>query len=119
MKFLVDVHLPIGLSKFLSKHPDCEARHLNQILQKWHTTDTEICSYADYNDMAVITKDEDFKNSHFIKKTPRKVIRILLGNISNADLILLFDKYLPDILGLSENTSFYIELDYRQLTLID
>ena len=119
MNFLIDVHLPIALSKFLDKQPDCTSIHVNQILQKWFTTDTEICRYADENNRVVVTKDEDFKNSHFISKTPDKVIRVTLGNISNADLIFLFTKYLPFILPLSVKDKFYIEIDYEQIIIID
>ncbi len=73
MDFLIDVHLPISLSKFLSRQPNCTSVHVNQILQKWHSQlDVEICRHADKNDMIVITKDSDFKNSHFINKTPKK-----------------------------------------------
>jgi predicted nuclease of predicted toxin-antitoxin system len=119
MIFLLDVHLPISLSKFLSKQVGCEAIHVNQILQKWHTTDADICKHADENDMMVITKDSDFKNSHFINKTPRKVIRVTLGNISNNDLILLFTKYLPFILPLADKKSFYVEISMDQIIVID
>lgn len=76
MKFLIDVHLPISLSKFLDKQIGCNAVHVNQILQKWHTTDSEISKYADENEMVVITKDSDFKDSHFINSTPKKLIKI-------------------------------------------
>jgi len=34
MDFLIDVHLPISLSKFLNSQEDCSAKHVNQILQK-------------------------------------------------------------------------------------
>jgi len=118
MNFLVDVHLPISLSKFLSNHKDCTAIHVNQILQKWHTTDADICKYADKNGLIVITKDSDFKNSHFINGTPQKVIRIALGNISNNDLIILFTKYLASILPLSSAT-FYVEISKDQILVID
>ena len=74
MNFLIDVHLPISLSKFLHRQTGCTSIHVNQILQKWFTTDKEICRYADENNFVVITKDADFKNSHFINKTPKKVI---------------------------------------------
>ncbi|MDB4924284.1 DUF5615 family PIN-like protein [Mucilaginibacter sp.] len=119
MFFLIDVHLPISLSKFLNSQKDCKAMHVNQILQKWHTTDAEICKYADDNSMVVVTKDQDFKNSHFINKTPKKVIRVTLGNISNTDLIRLFDKYLAFILPLSQNPEIYIEISNEQIIVID
>lgn len=91
ISFLVDVHLPISLSKFLDKHPHCNSTHVNQILQKWNTTDAEICKYADPGSMIVITKDSDFKDTHFIKQTPKKVIKVTLGNISNNDLLKVFE----------------------------
>jgi predicted nuclease of predicted toxin-antitoxin system len=119
MDFLVDVHLPISLSKFLNNQPGCSSIHVNQILQKWHTADAEICRHADRNGQVVITKDEDFKNSYFINKTPRRVIRITLGNTSNAELILFFERYLPFILPLSAKPTFYVEISKEQITIID
>jgi predicted nuclease of predicted toxin-antitoxin system len=118
MDFLIDVHLPIRLSKFLSQQEGCSSTHVNQILQKWHTSDTEISRYADENSLVVITKDSDFRNAHFINKTPKRVIRVVLGNISNNELIGLFKKYLQFILPLT-NDSFYIELSQDQITIID
>lgn len=118
MNFLIDVHLSISLSKFLNKQENCTAIHVNQILQKWYTTDVEIAKYADENDLVVITKDQDFKNSHFINKTPKKIIRITLGNISNNELIVLFSQYLPLILQLSIKEAFYIELSADRITSI-
>lgn len=119
MNFLVDVHLPVSLSKLLDQQQDCNSVHINQILQKWHTSDADICKHADANSMVVVTKDADFKNSHFINKTPRKVIRVALGNISNDDLLKLVAKYLPFILPLVVKDIFYIEISREQITIID
>jgi predicted nuclease of predicted toxin-antitoxin system len=110
MHFLVDVHLPISLSKFLDKQENCVCTYVNQILQKWHTPDSEISKYADENHMVVITKDQDFKTSHFINKTPKRIIRITLGNISNKDLLQFIEMHLQLILSLSTKDSFYIEV---------
>ena len=118
MHFLVDVHLPIRLSKFLNEQEHCQATHVNQILQKWNTPDAGIAKHADLNSMVVLTKDTDFKNSHFINKTPKKLIRVALGNISNDDLIFLIDKYLPFIFSVADKQSFYIELSREQITII-
>lgn len=67
----------------------------------------------------VITKDGDFKNSHFINKTPKKVIMETLGNIPNANLNFLFEKYLPFILPLETKAALYIEINAEQLIIID
>ena len=119
MHFLVDVHLPVTLSKFLHQHQHCKSTHVNQILQRWNTTDKEICNYADANNMIVVTKDADFKNSHFINNTPLKVIRITLGNTSNADLLKLFEKYIEFLLPLHQKRKFYIEISATQLNIIE
>lgn len=81
--------------------------------------DAEICKYADENNFVVITKDEDFKNSHFINNTPKKVIRVTLGNISNSELLELFLKYLPFITPLSIKDTFYIEIGREQIIFIE
>jgi len=119
MHFLIDVHLPIRLSKFFNDQSNCSSVHVNQILQKWNTSDADICKYADRHSMVVVTKDTDFKSSHFINKTPEKVIRVILGNIGNDELLLLMNKYLPFILSVSEKERFYIELSREQITIID
>lgn len=119
MTFLLDVHLPISLSKFLNNQEKCSAVHVNQILQKWNTPDNEICRYADANDMILLTKDSDFKNSHFINKTPGKTIRITLGNVSNKEIISLFEKHLPLILKLSNEAFFYAEISKEQLLVFN
>jgi predicted nuclease of predicted toxin-antitoxin system len=119
MNFLIDVHLPIRLSKFLNDQPNCSSLHVNQILQKWHTSDANICKYADEQSMVVVTKDTDFRDSHFINKTPQKLIRIVLGNIPNDELIILIAKYLPFILSVKDKNRFYIELSREQITIID
>lgn len=118
MNFMLDVHLPISLSKFLDNQQNCKAIHVNQILQKWLTTDADICRYADEHNFVVITKDQDFKDSHFINHTPKKVIKIALGNISNVNLIFLFDKHLPVLAEVFTKATFYIKLSTERLTII-
>ena len=119
MNFLVDVHLPIRLSKFLDEQPECNSIHVNQILQRWFTDDSEICKYADQNDFVVVTKDRDFKDSDFVNNTPKKVIRIGLGNISNNELIILIDKYMPLIFPALSRDFVYIEIYKDQITIIE
>lgn len=47
----------------MDKQRDCKSVHVNQILQKWFSSDAEICKYADEHNLVVISKDADFKNS--------------------------------------------------------
>ena len=88
MKFLLDVHIPVAL-KFFLVWKGFEAIHVKDILNGVHTKDKEISKFADANDMVLITKDNDFKNSFFVHKIPKKIIRITLGNCSNEALLSL------------------------------
>ena len=109
MNFLCDVHIPIKLVKYLI-NANHKALHVNQMPDKWFTTDAAICNFADSNDLIVITKDEDFRNSFLLSRTPKKLVRIILGNISNQILIELIEKNLPLISKLNQENGFYLEL---------
>ena len=119
MNFLIDVHLPISLSKLINRNIDYTSIHVNQILKKWNTLDSEICKYADENDLIVVSKDVDFKNSHFINKTPKKLVRVTLGNMSNQELCQIFQQFLPIIKLKATKGSFYFEISKEQLFIID
>src|SRR6266699_1706011 len=92
MNFLCDVHLSFRLVKYLSQR-NHRVVHVNQLPDRWFTSDDAICRYADENNFILITKDADFRNSFILRKSPKKLIRITLGNIPSLDLINLFEKY--------------------------
>jgi predicted nuclease of predicted toxin-antitoxin system len=115
MKFLCDVHISIKIVKFLnSKNYDCI--HVNSILDKWFTKDKEIAKYTDANDLILITKDADFRDSYFLNNTPKKLVKINLGNISNSNLISIIDSNLDKIEKLNQNKNFIIEIDSENST---
>ena len=62
------------------------------------------------------TKDEDFKNSHLVKSKPAKLIRITLGNISNKDLVEIFDKNLLLIISKMKEPICFIEIGKSIIT---
>ena len=116
MKFICDVHIPIRLSKFLANHAE-ESVHVNQILIGSSTPDGVICQYADQHNYIVITKDTDFRNTYFLKKTPRKLIRICLGNSTTDDLITLFERQIVLIQKLDREDSFYLEISAETMLI--
>lgn len=118
MKFLCDVHISFKVVKHLISL-GFETTHVNDILDKWNTSDMEICNYADANDLIVITKDSDFRNSFFIKKTPKKLIKINLGNISNPKLTQIISENIGAISKLNTKPYFLIEIDKDIITFID
>jgi len=113
MDFLCDVHIPYKLVSFLVKKGH-HAIHINDVLSGSCTKDIEIAKFADSDDCIVITKDEDFENLHFAANTPKKLIRILLGNINTTDLVLVFEKHLSEIEKLKALNRFYIEIGKNQ-----
>jgi len=110
MKFLCDVHISLKLVNHL-KLMGFEAIHVNEILDGWNTPDNKICEFADQNDFIVITKDTDFRNSFYIKKSPKKLIKINLGNISNIELIQIISENLRHIQTLNNQPIFIIEVE--------
>ncbi len=114
MKFLCDVHISIKLVKFLiSKNYECT--HVNTILDKWFTKDQEIAKYVDQHDLILITKDADFRDSHYLKNSPSKLVKINLGNISNDELITIIGNNLTEIEKLNACSSFILEVDNENL----
>ncbi len=116
MKFLYDVHISYGFVAHL-KSIGLEATHVNKILDGYNTADRDICIYADNSDFVVVTKDIDFKTSFLLSKTPRKLIKINLGNLSNASLIKTFSDHLITILQFKDYSSFLLEMDQDSLII--
>ncbi len=56
------MHISYKLSHYLS-NKGFHTEHINQILNKWHTADSAIAAYANQNDLILITKDSDFRDS--------------------------------------------------------
>ena len=51
----------------------------------------------------VITKDRDFRNSHLLRRTPRRLLTVSTGNVANAELLALFAENLDTVVdALSE-----------------
>jgi predicted nuclease of predicted toxin-antitoxin system len=95
-----------------------ETIHVNEILDKWHSKDKDICTFADENDLIVITKDTDFRNSFLINGTSKKLVRIKLGNLSTSILIKVISENLSAIQTLNSKGGFMIELDQLSATCI-
>ncbi|MBS4029249.1 MAG: DUF5615 family PIN-like protein [Ignavibacteriales bacterium] len=117
MKVLCDVHIAYKVvSFFVSK--GIEALHVNSILDKWKSKDKDICMYADANNFAVLTKDSDFRDSHFLRGTPKKVIKVNLGNISTNILVSIVDENISTLISHFEKEKCYAEINRESITFI-
>lgn len=82
------------------------------MLDKWHTQDRDIIKYIDSHEGILITKDQDFRSSFLLNRTPRKLIKINLGNISNEALLHKIETNIDRISEMDEqHASFMIEIN--------
>ncbi len=110
MEFLCDVHISYKTVKHLNLL-GFNTIHVNEVLNKWFSSDIEICEYADRKNLVVITKDSDFRNSFYINKTPKKLIKINLGNCSNIELNQILSENIHKIERLSTFEFFIVEIN--------
>lgn len=118
MRALCDVHLSMRLVKFLVAN-GVAALHANSLPRESESTDAELSAYADQHDCVVFTKDEDFRTSYLLRRVPRKLIHIRTGNgMRDNALVELIGQHLAELKQLDSCTSFYLEINAEQLTVI-
>ena len=115
MNFLVDAQLPRRLIPLLQQAGH-DAVHTLDLPQGNRTSDAEINEIAAHEQRVVITKDADFVNSFLVFGKPYKLLVVSTGNITNADLLNLFSKYLPQIESVLQPHR-YIELTRTALLI--
>lgn len=116
MKVLCDVHISFKIVRFFQRQ-GIEALHVNDVLEGDTTKDKDICLYADENDLVVMTKDADFQNSFFLLKTPLKLMKINLGNISTQELIQILAQNLPTITDAFQSSPCMVEIDKETMRI--
>jgi len=116
IKILCDVHIAFKVVKFFEDNGH-EAVHVNNILEGFKTKDSAISDYANLHGFTVLTKDIDFKNSHFVQGKPNKLLRIALGNIPTKRLIEILESNLEAIIKYFQSDKCFIEVgnDYMEI----
>ncbi|MCU0391022.1 MAG: DUF5615 family PIN-like protein [Thermoflexibacter sp.] len=117
MKILCDVHIAYKLVNFLISK-GIEATHVNHILDSWFTKDSKIAEFVDSNDYTLVSKDADFKESHLLRSTPQKLIKVNLGNISNKELIKIFEENLSTFQNYMDSGKCMIEINKDSIVII-
>ena len=84
---------------------------------KSRTDDDLINSISMNENRVVISKDSDFYDRFFVKLEPHKLLFLTTGNISNDDLINLFENNLDQILQELESANV-VEFSRKSLTII-
>lgn len=80
------------------------------------STDRQIAVRADADGRAVVTKDRDFRDGHLLARTPRQLLVVATGNITNNELLSLFELHLEAIVSGFEEADF-AELSQEALSL--
>jgi predicted nuclease of predicted toxin-antitoxin system len=101
---LVDAQLPKRLSDFLNSRGVNSIHTLDLPFQN-RTTDSQLIDIAEKSDRIVISKDRDFLDHHILAGKPKKLLVVSTGNITNNDLLTLFDRNLAELEHLFEKNS--------------
>ncbi len=116
MKFLVDAQLPKALAYFLCER-GLDAIHTLDLPGKNRSNDIEINRVSLKETRILISKDSDFYDRYLAKQEPYKLLYLTTGNISNPDLLELFDKNLLLIIH-SLQTASVIEVNRKTVITI-
>lgn len=115
MKFLVDAQLPRKLCRWLREAGHDVVHSLDLPLGN-RTPDSVILTIAEREQRIVVTKDDDFVQSHVIAGRPEQLLLIGTGNIANAELEALLRKNLPRI-EQALQTGYFVEIGHHKLTV--
>ncbi|MPZ66583.1 MAG: hypothetical protein GEU83_14085 [Pseudonocardiaceae bacterium] len=86
MKFLVDAQLPARLA-WLLNGVGHDALHTLELPDGNRTTDVRIAELAESEGRVIVTKDRDFRHGHLLVDSPRRLLVVATGNITNAALL--------------------------------
>ena len=115
MKFLVDAQLPKRLCAWL-REAGHDVMHTLDLPLGNRTTDTAILDIAEREQRIVVTKDDDFVQSHLISDRPEKLLLVATGNIGNAELSVLLRNNLAEIVQAFDGGK-YVEIDRETITI--
>lgn len=80
--------------------------HTSELPDGNRTTDVRVAEVADGEDRVVVTKDRDFRDGHLLSGSPRRLLVVATGNITNAALLALFEANLDAVVGALGEADF-------------
>jgi predicted nuclease of predicted toxin-antitoxin system len=90
--------------------------HTSELPDGNRTVDADICAHADAEGRVVVTKDREFRDSHLLRSTPARLLIVATGNITNTDLLRLFDEHIDAIVEALDEAHF-VELAHDRLVI--
>jgi len=113
MKFLVDAQLPRRLAAELEQQ-GFQATHTLDLPAGNRTTDQDLIALSISEQSIVVTKDSDFVESFLLKREPWKLLLVSTGNITNDELMRLFQLNIRQLADSFQKFDF-IELNRTSL----
>lgn len=90
--------------------------HTSELPEGNRTTDLRIAELADGESRVVVTKDRDFRDGYLLSGSPRRLLVVATGNITNAALLALFEANLGAVVGALGEADF-VELGPRSMVV--
>ena len=115
MKFLVDAQLPLRLVAFLNERGH-DAIHISTMPEGNRSKDRAIAELADAEARVVVSKDSDFRDGHLLRASPKRLLVIATGNITNSVLLDLVEANLDGIVAAYGDADF-VELGADSLSV--
>lgn len=115
-KFIVDAQLPARLKKWIEQQ-GFDVKHTTELPYGNLIEDTYIIQIADEEERIIITKDKDFHHHHLVSGKPDRILHIATGNITNKDLIKLFESHFDTIATEFENGAKVIEMNNEAIII--
>jgi predicted nuclease of predicted toxin-antitoxin system len=116
LKFIIDTQLPPKLAKFL-RDKGFSAIHTTYFPNGHLLDDKAIVQIAIRDNLIIITKDSDFLDNYLVNGVPPKVLMLQFGNISNADLITLFEQNIANIEKTFEEGADFITFNRSHISV--
>jgi len=113
LKFLIDAQLPKSLALLIEQRGHI-TKHTLDLPESNATTDQQLIDLSVAEKWIIITKDSDFLRSYLIRGKPEKLIMVRTGNISNNQLLLLFESHLRTITTMLERSNL-IEINSNEI----
>jgi predicted nuclease of predicted toxin-antitoxin system len=117
VKFLLDAQLPPRLARALVAAGH-DALHTLDLSEGNRSTDRAVAETADADDRVLVTKDGDFRDSHRLRASPRRLLIVTTGNIGNDELLAIFARHL-DLLATALESASMVELGHDSVEVFE
>jgi predicted nuclease of predicted toxin-antitoxin system len=114
-KFFIDTQTAPRLARYL-KSKGFDSIHAMHYEEDGHLMkDKKIIEIAVNEDWVIITKDSDFLDNFYLNGSPPRIIYLKIGNITNNELLDLFENNFENLIKLLVDGCDLITFDKEKL----